>query len=96
MFITGSFNGDSIVRSLNDPVMNIYIAAKHLSDLRHTHYPDADKERMTVEQIRGLSVRYNRGSGLSEDQVNLNPSYGDDLLENRRRVANALREGDRQ
>jgi hypothetical protein len=51
---------DEVVNSLQDPKQNIFIAAKHIADLKQeTDFKDA--ETMTSEQYQELAARYNGG-----------------------------------
>jgi hypothetical protein len=69
------FQRRSLISSLKDPEANIFIVAKHLSDIRDQHYPYMSGG-YTYEQIVGIGTRYNRGPNLTESQVAQNDSYG--------------------
>lgn len=81
-----------IIDSLKDPVENIYISSKHISDLRDMQYPDKTGEELTEDEIRVIATRYNRGPDLSLEEIMKNTSYGNQILENKTDIENALKE----
>lgn len=83
---------NEIIKSIKDPVENIYISAKHISDLRDMQYPEKSADDFSEEEIRILATRYNRGPDLSLDKIKENTLYGDRILENRDMIEAALAE----
>lgn len=68
-----------IIQMAREPVTNIYIVAKHLSDLKNIDYPNIPAESMTEEQITVTSTRYNRGPDLTIEEIKENTKYGTDM-----------------
>lgn len=83
---------NEIIKSIKDSVENIYISAKHISDLRDMQYPEKLADDFSEEEIRILATRYNRGLDLSLDKIKENTLYGDRILENRDMIEAALDE----
>ena len=83
---------NEIIKSIKDPVENIYISAKHISDLRDMQYPEKSADDFSEEEIRILATRYNRGPDISLDKIKENSLYGDRVLENRDMIEAALAE----
>jgi hypothetical protein len=79
-----------IIKALEDPQTAIFVAANHLSDLRDIDHPNVTAAEMTDEQLAEVATRYNRGSGLSQEQIQDNLDYGDDLLGHRDDLEDAL------
>lgn len=48
-----------IIDSLKDPVQNLYISTKHISDLRDMQYPNLTSKQFTEEEILVIATRYN-------------------------------------
>jgi hypothetical protein len=65
-----------ILNSLENPQINIFIAAKHLSDLRNVDFAGVPRDRLTLAQIEVIASRYNRGPDLPRDQIEKNLLYG--------------------
>lgn len=65
-----------IIESLRDPQTNIFIAAAHLAELRDIDFPGVSAASMTEEQIRITATRFNRGPGLSLEEIQADLSYG--------------------
>jgi hypothetical protein len=83
---------DAIVASLEDPRQNIFIAASHLADLRDIDFPTARGGAMTLEQMRVVATRFNRGPDLSLAQIQTDMSYGQRVLDRFVLLLNALRD----
>jgi hypothetical protein len=71
---------DEIIRSLRDPTESIFVAAKHLSDLRDLDFAGISGNHLTDPQLRTIGARYNRGADLSYDDIQMDLDYGDDLV----------------
>ncbi len=79
-----------IINSLKNPVENIYISAKHISDLRDIQYPDMSAEEFTDEEILVVATRYNRGPDLSLEAIKQDTSYGARIISNQEAIKEAL------
>ena len=55
-------------------------------------YPDKTGEELTEDEIRVIATRYNRGPDLSLEEIMKNTSYGNQILENKTDIENALKE----
>lgn len=66
-------------KCLQRDVFNIDTVARHLRQLA-----DHDKflSPLTREQVRIIGARYNRGIGLTLDQIKKNTSYGNFIVNN--------------
>jgi len=69
----------SLIESAKDPDINIYMAAKHLSDLRDIDFAGTTGKEMTAPQMEVTATRYNRGPDLSVRQIHSNLDYGKDF-----------------
>ncbi|MBR8224823.1 hypothetical protein [Burkholderia ambifaria] len=63
----------SLAHCLQRDVFNIDLVARHLHQLAKR---DGFQYPFSMDQIRIIGARYNRGSGLSLDQIKQNTSYG--------------------
>jgi hypothetical protein len=72
---------DAIVKSLRDPQQSIFLASKHLSDLRNIDFPGMPGECLTLEDVRIVGSRYWHGPNVSLDGVKSNLSYGSRITE---------------
>jgi hypothetical protein len=77
--LTGS-QQRSIIAALESPQTNIFIAAKHLSELRDLDFRGVSGDRLTQTQIEVIATRFNRGPDLSLEQILANLDYGQDVL----------------
>jgi hypothetical protein len=75
----GPWQKKAIISSLQDPSMNIFIAAKHLSDLRNRDFRGTAAPAMTREQIEVIATRFNKGSGRSVSEIKKDLDYGKDI-----------------
>jgi len=83
---------NNIIRSLNDPIQNIYISAKHLSELRDIDFIGTGANDMSEEQIAITAERYNRGGAISIDSIiNNSNGYGGRIMRMRDYILEALR-----
>jgi hypothetical protein len=76
--------------TLKDPQSAIFLAARHLAELREVDYPGTTAAEMTDQQLADIATRYNRGPDVSLQDVQENGDYGDDLIDNRQRVNELL------
>lgn len=65
---------------LEKDVFNIGIVARHLRMLIDHDGLQKDPPQLTFEQVRIIGARYNRGIGLSLEQIRKNTSYGDFIV----------------
>lgn len=66
----------NIIDSLKDPVQNIFIAAKHTSELRDIDFKGQRADELSVEEVKIIATRYNRGPHLRLKEIEKNMSYG--------------------
>jgi len=66
----------AIVESLRDPSESIFIAAKHLSDLRDVDFPGTPGASLSEDQIQVIGARYNQGPTRALQDVKKDLSYG--------------------
>ena len=64
-----------IIRALQKPEFSIFIAAKHLADLKRVDFADVPSDKLTMDQIATIASRYNIGAGASYEKAAGN-SYG--------------------
>ncbi len=81
-----------IIDSLKNPVENIYISSKHISDLRDMQYPNKKAENLTEDEMRVIATRYNRGPDLSLETILSDTSYGNRIFANKIDIETALEE----
>ena len=75
----------SIKNSLQDPSQNIFIAAKHLSDLKNIYFSEKTSQDLTDEDLMTIAGAYNRGP-IPYDQLwkyGYAGGYGREAVENR-------------
>jgi RHS repeat-associated protein len=68
-----------IVKSLKDPSQSIFIAAKHLSDLRNIDAPGKAGKDLTTDDVKVIGARYNQGPDKSLADVKKDLSYGQSI-----------------
>jgi len=83
---------NEIVYSLKDPIKNIYIAAKHLYDLKQIDFANKKTNELTEDDIKIIATRYNRGPDLSIQSINKNLSYGNSLYKHKNEINNAIKQ----
>ena len=71
-----------VIKALKDPVMNIYIVASHVSDLKQIDYSDIPSSELTKDQIIVIGTRYNRGPDMPIEDIMKNTEYGDSIIAN--------------
>lgn len=80
-----------ILSSLKESGTNIFIAAKHLSDLRDVDFKGTESARLTRGQIEVIGARYNFGPDLSLAQIRRDLSYGKDITKRWRLLSGLVR-----
>lgn len=83
---------DEIIALLKDPVSNIYLAAKHLEDLKNIDYADIPSKDLTEADIKSIATRFNRGPDLTKEEIDGNLIYGETMYANKDFIMNALEE----
>lgn len=81
----------ALATCLEQDVFNIEVVGRHLRQLIDHDGLQSVRPELSVEAVRVLGARYNRGSNLSLKQVSTNTSYGDFIVRNRSRFAALLR-----
>jgi hypothetical protein len=66
----------AVIQSLKDPVSNIFVVAKHLSDLRDRDFYGVPGSKLTRRQVEILGARYNHGPGVPISVLQKDLSYG--------------------
>jgi hypothetical protein len=79
-----------LATSLEKDAYNLTVVAKHLRQLLEHDFPGGDGRTLTPEQIKVVGARYNRGMGLSLEQIRKNLSYGEALLKRWDRMTGLL------
>lgn len=69
-----------LARSLQTDVFNIEVAARHLRELAQHDGFQASLPNLSMDEVRVIGARYNRGMGLSLEQIKKNTSYGDFIV----------------
>jgi hypothetical protein len=70
----------SLARSLQTDVYNIEVAARHLRQLAVHDGFQAILPNLSMDEVRVIGARYNRGMGLTLEQIKTNTSYGDFIV----------------
>lgn len=80
---------DEIRTALKDPAQNLFIASKHLADLKaESDFADLPAEQLAPQHYHELAARYNGGSNWQGDQAQ---DYGDDVIAHLGQAREALR-----
>ena len=80
---------DTVIKSLEDPVQNIYMAAKHLDVLRNVDYYGVPASELSEKDIQSIASRYNLGPEISKEKA-IEWSYGKSVINNRSNIMEAL------
>jgi hypothetical protein len=81
---------EAIISSLKDPRQNIFMAAKHLSDLRNIDFKGVEAKQLTEDQVKVIGTRFNRGGGLSLQSIMKNLSYGEFIIKRKSLIEELL------
>lgn len=65
-----------IITSLKNPQTSIFVAAKHLSDLRNRDYEGVSALHLNKNQIEVIATRFNFGPDLSSADIQKSLGYG--------------------
>jgi hypothetical protein len=80
---------DLIAAVLSEPRINIFVAAKHLAELRDVDFRGKGADTMSMDEIMVTATRYNRGPEPSIESIRRNMSYGKSILK-RAEIINRL------
>lgn len=80
----------SLIDSLEDPVASIFIAAKHLSDLRDFQFKGVHGNQLSRRHIEILGARYNHGPEIPLELLIKNTRYGKDISKRLDHLENLL------
>jgi len=80
-----------IVSSLKNSRENIFIAAKHLADLRDIDFRGKSAASMMQEDIKVTATRFNRGPDHSLNSIKKNMSYGQSILKRATQILESLK-----
>lgn len=69
-----------LANCLQKDIFNIDIVARHLRQLVEHDGLQKDSTSLSMDQIRIVGARYNRGTGLTLDEIKKNTSYGDFIV----------------
>jgi hypothetical protein len=70
----------NLARCLQKDVFNIEVVARHLRQLLDHDGLQKNPPLLAMEHVRIVGARYNRGIGLSLDDIKKNTSYGDFIV----------------
>jgi hypothetical protein len=68
-----------VIRSLENPIEGIYMAAAHLRDIQNVDYAGRSPASLTMEDIQIIAARYNLGPNASRESA-LSSVYGADIV----------------
>lgn len=80
----------NLAACLEKDAFNIEVAARHLRQLIDHDGLQKDSSSLTMDDVRIVGARYNRGMGLSLEQIKKNTSYGDFIVKFWGRFTNLL------
>lgn len=66
-----------VLATLNDPVESIFLAAKHISDLRDVDSKGKNASELTTFDVQIIGARYNQGPLVPLDRLKNDLSYGE-------------------
>lgn len=67
----------ALAECLQKDVFNVELAGKHLRQLIDYDGLQSDPPRLSMDEIKIVGARYNRGIGVSLEEIKKNTSYGD-------------------
>jgi hypothetical protein len=70
----------SLARSLQTDMFNVEVAARHLRQLIEHDALQDRLPNLIMDDVRIVGARYNRGMGLSLEQIKTNTSYGNFIV----------------
>ena len=77
------------IESLENPIQNIYMAAKHLDVLRNVDFYGVSADELSDEDIQSIASRYNLGPEVDKELA-MSWSYGKSIISNRDMILEAL------
>lgn len=81
---------NALISSLKNPIQNIYISAMHLSDLMKLDFANKPTVQLTMDDIKIISSRYNRGPQHSLHSIKKNLDYGNDMYGHQKEIDSSL------
>lgn len=81
---------EMILDSVKEPKQNIFIASRHIADLRDIDFPGKGADEWTADEIRVTATRYNRGPDLTRAEIEEDLDHGNDLISHAVTVLDAL------
>ena len=81
----------SLATCLQTDAFNIDVVARHLRVLIDHDKLQSSPPLLTMEQVKIVGARYNRGAGLSLDQIKKNTSYGNFIVKFWQRFTDLLK-----
>ena len=82
----------AIIASLTDSQTSIFIAAKHLADLRDIDFKGTRSSKLTKDQIEVIATRYNAGPDLPLIKIRIRSSYGAVIIRRWDHLADLVRD----
>lgn len=79
---------NEIIKSLKDPIQNIYMTACHLDVLRNIDFAGKSANELTEDENKIIASRYNIGPEPRIDQILT--QYGQDIYDNKDDILDAL------
>ena len=81
---------DKIIKSLKDPIQNIYLATCHLNQLRNIDFEGKTADELTEDEIKIIASRYNIGPDPTYEAMLGSTEYGTRILNNKDDINSAL------
>jgi hypothetical protein len=81
----------AVIATLENPEANIYVAAKHLSDLRDLDFNGTKASALTRDEVEVIATRFNRGPELPIGRIRQNLDYGRTVTKRWRVLKDLLR-----
>ena len=83
-----SYKDVDMIKILEDPIQNIFVAAAHLNDLRNIDYLGKSADELTEDEIKIIASRYNIGPQYKKESILT--QYGEKIYANQDDIMNAL------
>ncbi len=81
---------EQLIKMLKDPVQNIFIAAKHIADMRDIDFYGKPASALTNDELKIITSRYHLGPDYSLEQVQANAAYGENVLRRYKQLATLI------
>ena len=79
---------NDVIKSLKDPIQNIYLAACHLNVLRNIDYKEKSAAELSDDEIKIIASRYNIGPQYAKEAITT--AYGEVIYANKNDIIKAL------